>query len=143
MWTKHKKWPKISKNSINSSVLTWGGKSLDRSPLQKLEVMSEKRDQKDRNKTKVIYADLLDLDCDLDLDFKDIFRLCDISVLVAFFSLYFSFGDISVLVTLQIWWYFSFTTYYFVIFQQGSGQLLSNFVIFIAEKLVYEIFRHI
>ena len=36
------------------------------------------------NKTKVIFADLLDFDCDLDLDFKDIFKFCDIRVLVAF-----------------------------------------------------------
>ena len=32
------------------------------------------------------------------------------------------------------------TTNYFVIFQPGSGQLLSNFVIFIGEKLVYDTF---
>ena len=36
------------------------------------------------NKTKVISADLLDFDLVLDLDFCDIFRFCDISVLVAF-----------------------------------------------------------
>ena len=34
------------------------------------------------NKTKVIRADLLDLD--LDLDFEEIFRFCDISVLVTY-----------------------------------------------------------
>ena len=31
------------------------------------------------------------------------------------------------------------TTNYFVIFQSGSGQLLSNFVIFITQKLLYDI----
>ena len=41
-----------------------------------------------KNKTKVISADLLDLD----FDFKDIIM----------------FGNISVLVTFQFWWHFSF-----------------------------------
>ena len=46
------------------------------------------------NKTKVIRADLLDLD--LDLDFEDIFKFCNISVMATFqFWEYFSFGDIS------------------------------------------------
>ena len=36
------------------------------------------------NKTKVIRANLLDLDFDLDLDFEDIFRFCEISDLVKF-----------------------------------------------------------
>ena len=43
---------------------------------------------KNIDKTKVIRADLLDLDfnldLDLDLDFKNIFWFCDISVLVIF-----------------------------------------------------------
>ena len=48
------------------------------------------------NKTKVIRADLLDLDFCLDLDFEVIFRLCDILVLVTF-----QFSNISLLVTFQ------------------------------------------
>ena len=44
------------------------------------------------NKTKVIRADLLDFAFDLDFYFEDIFR----------------FGNISVLVTFQFWWHFSF-----------------------------------
>ena len=41
---------------------------------------------------------LMDLDLNLDFDFKDILRFCHISVLVTF-----HFGDISVLVTFQFW----------------------------------------
>ena len=37
-----------------------------------------------KNKTKVIRANLLDFDFNLDSDFEDIFRFCDISVLVKF-----------------------------------------------------------
>ena len=44
------------------------------------------------NKTKVISADLLNFDFDLDLDSWDIFKFCDISDLVAF----------------QFWWQFQF-----------------------------------
>ena len=44
-----------------------------------------------KNKTKVICADLLDFDCDLDWDLLDIFKFCNISVLVAFFLVIFQF----------------------------------------------------
>ena len=54
------------------------------------------------NKTKVFRADLLDLDLDLDLDFEDIIRFGNISVLITFqFWWQFSFDDITVLVTIQ------------------------------------------
>ena len=39
---------------------------------------------KDENKTKVIRADLMDLDFNLDLDFEDFFGFCNISVMVKF-----------------------------------------------------------
>ena len=56
------------------------------------------------NKTKVIRADLLDLNLDLDFDFEEIFRFCDISVFATFQCLGpSSFGDFSVLVTFQLW----------------------------------------
>ena len=52
------------------------------------------------NKTKVFRADLLDLD--LYLDFEDIIRFGNISVLITFqFWWQFSFDDITVLVTIQ------------------------------------------
>ena len=52
------------------------------------------------NKTKVIRADLLDFAFDLDFNFEDIIRFGNISVLVTFqFLWHFSFDDILVLET--------------------------------------------
>ena len=61
------------------------------------------------NKTKVVRADLLDLD----FDFEDIFRFGNISGEISVFVTFqfwqnLSFGDISVLVTFQFWRHFSF-----------------------------------
>ena len=51
------------------------------------------------NKTKVIRADLLDFAFDLDLNFEDIFRYGNISVLLSFqFWCHFSLDDMLVLV---------------------------------------------
>ena len=53
------------------------------------------------NKTNVIRADLLHFDFDLDVDFEDINRFCNISVFITIqFRSHFSFDDISVLVTI-------------------------------------------
>ena len=40
----------------------------------------QEKNQINPNKTKVISADLLEFDFDLDFNFYDIFRFCDISV---------------------------------------------------------------
>ena len=45
---------------------------------------------------------LMDFDFDLNIDLKDIFRFCNISVFVTFqFLGHFNFGDISILVTFK------------------------------------------
>jgi hypothetical protein len=63
--------------SVNASVtVQWQGQA-------------ERRTLHCKNKTKVICADLLDFDCDLDLDFEEIFRFCDISVWKHFFLVIF------------------------------------------------------
>ena len=61
-----------------------------------LEVQSGYKEEQSKgsNKTKVISANLLDFDFDLDLNFYEIFFLI---------LRYFSLGNISVLVTFQFW----------------------------------------
>ena len=49
-----------------------------------------------QNKTKLIRADLLDLDLDLDLDFED-----PLDFVIFYVWYHFSFGNIAVLVTFQ------------------------------------------